>query len=662
MLTSLLALALATAPDSTAYVVLNHGRPAGDMHVVAAGDSVVVRYQYADRQRGPRVETRYHFDAAGRVVRGESRGLSAASVPAPVGERFEVAGGRVRWTARGDSGEAAAGPGSFYRLRTATPYDQALLARFLLSRPDGAARLLPVGEARGEVAEERVVATAEGPRRVRMVLVHGTGLSPSAVWIDERGELFASEAGWFITVREGGEGALPALREAEMAHRARRAEALARRLGGAAAGTLVVRNGDVFDAERGVVLPRTTVVVRDGRIAEVGPAASVRTPAGARVVDATGKTVIPGMWDMHTHLHFTHEESTPLMHLAAGVTTIRDLAADTDAGVSQRDRAAAGTILSPRVILAGFVEGPGAWAGPSDALAWTEADARALVARYDSLGYRQVKLYNLLHPDLVPAIAEETEARGMRLSGHVPRGISVETAVRLGFDEINHSAFLFSTFFPDSHFVPRMRAYSQVAAEVAPTFDVHAPEMTRLILFLRERGTVVDGTFNLWQDRLPLADGTDPVFGPTLAWFPEGMRRGMAPAPPPAPEEAARMRAGSAAYRALLRRLYDAGVTLVPGTDNAAGLSFHGELEIYERAGIPAPAVLQMATLVSARVMGEDADYGSVAVGKVADLVIVDGRPAERIRDLRRTETVVLGGRVLSSRELYRAAGLDPRW
>ena len=111
----------------------------------------------------------------------------------------------------------------------------------------------------------------------------------------------------------------------------------------------------------------------------------------------------------------------------------------------------------------------------------------------------------------------------------------------------------------------------------------------------------------------------------------------------------------------MLKRLFDAGVTLVPGTDNVAGLSYHGELEIYERAGIPAPNVLQIATIASARVMKQEKDYGSVAVGKVADLAIVAGRPAERITDLRKTETVIRAGRVYQSKALYETLGIRPR-
>ncbi|HUG36959.1 MAG TPA: amidohydrolase family protein, partial [Candidatus Limnocylindrales bacterium] len=613
------------AADSTVYPVLNHGRPAGEMVVSRDGATVTARYRHRDRNRGRRVETTYRLSPGGDVVGATARSFTIDGEPQGPEETFEVRADSVVWTRGDQRGAAPAGPGAFYRMQTGTPFDDARLARFLLSHPGGSADVLPGGSARVEVVADTVVATADGPERVRLAMTHGRGGSPGGVWIDGDGELFATDVAWFVTLRPGAEPALPALREIEVAYRDREAAELARRLQLPVGTALVIRGGDVFDADKGTVLPRATVVVEGDRIVAVGPDGEVAIPDGATVIDATGKSVLPGLWDMHSHFQLTSRTSASVAQLAAGLTTIRDLAADLDVAVTHRDMADAGTIVSPRVILGGFMEGPGAWAGPSEVLVRDEAEARAWVARYDSLGYRQIKLYNLVHPDLVPTIAEEAHARGMRLSGHVPRGMSVPAALRLGFDEIHHAAFLFSTFFPDSLYTPVMRPYSGVAAAVAPGFDVDGPEMTALIEDLRAHGTVVDGTFNIWMGAGVLEGSPGPA---------------------------------SEAYGQLLRRLWDAGVTLVPGTDNLMGTTYVTELRLYEHVGIPAPEVLRMATIVSARVMGDDGDYGSVAPGKVADLIVVDGRPWERIADLRFVEHVVRAGRLYRSADLYEAVGM----
>ena len=653
---------LAPAADSTHYIVLNHGRPAGEMHVVTGGDSVVVRFRYQDRQRGPRIETLYRTGANGKLVAIETRSVTPDGALGPVTQRVDFRGDSAISVASGDTTRLRADAASYFVLDNTSPYDDARLASYLLARPQHRSRLLPDGAGHAEVVADTTVTVGGQPRRVRLVFTDGLATSTDAVWLDDADRLFASGAGWFITVPREAVGLLPALREIERRLRAQQSAEVARRLTPPAPKTLVIRNGNVFDSERGVVKPRTTVVIQGDRITAVGPTDSVRAPAGATIIDATGKTVIPGLWDMHTHL-FLGAEEAGLMQLAAGITTVRDMASDIDDALSQRERARTGTMLSPRIVLAGFIEGPGFWAGPTPVLVRTEDEARAWVARYDSLGYKQIKLYNLVHPDLVPTIAREAHKRGMRLSGHIPRGLTIQSAVKLGFDEFQHSAFLFSTFYQDSLYVPTMRAYSSVSAIVAPTFDVNAPQVTELISFLRERGTVVDGTFNVWQDRShPLADGNDPIFGPTLSWMPPLMKRSMTAGPLDSPEAAARAEAASVNYRRMLKRLYDAGVTLIPGTDNVAGLSLHGELEVYERAGIPASAVLQIATIVPARVMKDDKDYGSIAPGKIADLAIVNGKPAEHVTDLRRTEKVVRAGRVYDSKALYEAAGLTPKF
>ena len=666
LLAALAALAFAhpSAADTTDYVILNHGREAGAMRVVADGDSVLVRFDYQDRQRGPHTETRYLFAANGAVRSVRTGGLATGVVASTVsGEQMERVGDVVRWRSEVDSGEVRAPVEAVYLLRSTNPYDIGVLARQLLRRPGGTAPALPAGTVRAEVAADTTLAVGGRPQRLRLILINDGLLGADGVWLDDRDAVVASTADWFLTVRRDAVDALPALRALESTHHARRSAALAARLTSPAPPAIVIRNGSVFDAERGVMLPGMTVVVKGDRIVGLGPAATTAIPAGAVVIDATGRSVIPGLWEMHLHLGGSSETAVGAIQLAAGITTARDLASDVDVAVSQRERAARGTLLSPRLVLAGFLEGPGFWAGPTAALVRTEAEARSWVSMYDSLGYRQIKLYNLVHPDLVPAIVAEAHRRGMRVSGHIPRGLTLQNAVNLGFDEVQHIAFLVSTFFQDSLYLPRMRAYSQVAAAVAPTFDVDAPRVDSLLAFLKAHHTVIDPTLGAFHSGTPLEDGSHPVLGPTGSWFGPAERRAMQrPTADPRSAASVAARGVDATYARLVKRMFEAGVPLVAGTDQAIGVTYHGELELYERAGIPAAAVLQIATINAARVMKEDSDYGSIAVGKVADLVIVNGRPAERIRDVRHVEVVVRAGRVYRPADLYAAVGVNPAW
>jgi hypothetical protein len=627
------ALLLAAAVDTTTYVVDNHGRTAGEMTVATRNDSLIVRWVYTDRNRGGRVETRYRLGRGGATVAGEQRAVLLDGSVGDATQRYEQSGDSVL-IRDGALAPRTVRPaaGAFIGLTGVTPWEQAALARHLLARPQRTATLMTGAVVRAELTADTTLAIGGARQRARLVMVYqGTMTNPNSVWLDERGELLATGAAWFITVRDGRQPLLPALRTIELRWRDARGVAIGKEARTTTTGAIAITNANLFDSETGTMRPGQTIIVRDDRIVAVGAAGTVTIPAGATTIDAAGKTVMPGMWDMHTHVQVASQSSFGLIQLTNGLTTVRDLASDVDVAVSIRDRERAGLLAAPRHILGGFIEGPLAWAGPTAAIARDEAEARAWVATYDSLGYKQIKLYNVLHPDIVPTIAAEAKRRGMLLSGHIPRGMSIEAALALGYDEIQHAAFFFSNFFPDSLYLPRMRAYSQVATAVAPSFDVFSPGMTKLLDAVKAKGAAVDGTFNLW------IGGGGAVVG--------------------AGGSTDQQRADSA-YLNLIRRLHAHGIQLIAGTDNSTGSTFRRELEMYERAGIPAAEVLQIATIGAARFMKDDRDYGSIAVGKVADIIIVGGRPAERISDLANIETVIRGGRLYKVSDLQAALGM----
>ena len=313
---------------------------------------------------------------------------------------------------------------------------------------------------------------------------------------------------------------------------------------------------------------------------------------------------------MHTHVF--RSASQRAHGAVAGITTVRDMASDIDVAVSHRERAGrhdAGPRSSSLVH-----RGPGPLGRSQAKPRPHRGRGRAWVAHYDSLGYKQIKLYNLVHPDLVPDVRRGgAQARHAAQRTHSARAHRAgRRAARLRRVPARRVSVL--DVLPGSLYVPTMRAYSVVATAVAPTFDVNAPQVTELIPFLRDRHTVGGRNVQRLAGSLPAAARWRPIRSSAgrSTRMPPLMKRGMAAGPADSPEAAARAEAGERELpsdaQAAVRRRRDADSR----NGNVPGLSLHGELEVYERAGIPAPAVLQIATIVPARVMKDDKDYGRI--------------------------------------------------
>jgi Amidohydrolase family len=268
-----------------------------------------------------------------------------------------------------------------------------------------------------------------------------------------------------------------------------------------------------------------------------------------------------------------------------------------------------------------------------------------------------------MKPELVPVIADRAHARGLRVSGHVPAFMSARQFVENGADEIQHINFIELNFlFPEVKETRNRDRFIKVA-ERAREFTPDKPEVRDFIGFLKQHHTVLDPTMVAFEG-LFCGDPTAPTPGlqDVIPRFPPQIRRGMLSGALEAPKdkEAAYREAFPAMLR-LLKALYDAGVTIVPGTDALPGYMLHHELELYVRAGIPAAEVLRMTTLTSATVMGVNKDRDVVAAGKLADMILVDGDPTKNIRDLGKITTVIKGGNVYDPAAIEKALGIAPR-
>lgn len=619
----LFAAACAHQPVTRKYTVVMAGHTAGAQVVTANSTKRTIDFEFNDRGRGPKIHTV----------------MTPASI-ANTGNDYLKAPVDESWT-RG------AEPGFFVSVY-GPPEELAALARALLAAPGHKLPLLPAGEATIVKLGERIA----GGKRLTAYDISGLGFTPTPVWLDDRGELFASASSWLSVIEEGNDAALPELIKAQDDwHAAAARELAAKLIHKPAGGGLVITHARVFDPVTRTVQPPATIVVRGNRIESVG---------GSDVpelehLDAAGRVVLPGLWDMHTHVG----DDDGALNIANGVTSVRDLGNDVDTVLDLRRKWDAGEAVGPRVVLAGIIDGPGPLAGPTKMLAGTEEEARARIDEYAAKGFEQIKIYSSIKPELVPFMTRYAHEKGLRVSGHVPAFMRAEDAVRAGFDELQHTNFLFLNFFDDVKDT-RTPARFTAVAERAATLDLASPAVRQFIDLLRERKIVVDPTLSIFEQMFTARRGVmAPGYAAIADRLPPQVRRGYLTGGLAVPDGMdQRYRDSFANMLRMVKTLYDAGVPIVAGTDAMAGFSLHRELELYVQAGIPAPEVLRIATLGAATVMHRDDRLGSIAPGKLADLVIVDGDPTANISDVRLVRTVVKDGAVLDAAAVGAAIGV----
>ncbi|MGI9037473.1 MAG: amidohydrolase family protein [Gemmatimonadota bacterium] len=647
----------AAGPDTIRYVEIVDGHAVGErlMWQEAPG---IWRYIYDTGRFSWTRSERLVLGARGLPVEMEISGEVSSGIA--WNERFKLEDGTARWFTPRERGEAAvSGPAYYTAINPA--HDTGVLARALLRQETRALPLLPEGEARLELLGETVAAAAGRSRVVRHFAIHGLDLMPQYVWLDQEGATFADE--W--SIRDGWEAAFPALRALMDEARARAMRRMAADLvPSARTRPLVIRNARLFDAETGRVYDGTTIIIDGERIAAVGPASAVPEPAGAEMIDAGGRMALPGLWDMHAHhsIPLGRLEVDAPLHLAAGVTTARDLGSRVESLVALRTAIDEGQAVGPRILAAGYIDGAEGEKGGIGILVANEAEARAAVDRYAELGFVQIKTYNELPADLVHVVIARAKQHGMRVSGHVPWAMTSSEAVRAGYDEFQHIQMTLSA-------LPRRGAEVITEGEtwetwyqVLATLTPDSEPIQEFISLLASQDVAIDATMAHF-----ISGGAPPDFmGDEVGRLPPPVERRMRhttwaypyvpidPLARPAWQQTVQNMFG------FLLAAHRAGVPILVGTDVWPGWGLHHEMELYVRAGMTTTDVLTLATLGAARVMGMDDELGSIEPGKLADLILVDGDPTTDIRDIRRVVTVIKDGRVYDPAAIYRALDVEP--
>jgi imidazolonepropionase-like amidohydrolase len=481
------------------------------------------------------------------------------------------------------------------------------------------------------------------------------------LWLDEQKQLFAvvtvdAEFDHFEAIRDGNEEVLPKLvavaGEDEMGALAD----MARKLPGRQTGKLALVGGTLVDGTGRAPISDAAVVIDGDRIVAAGAQAQVTIPKDATVINTSGKTILPGLWDMHAH--FEQVEWGPI-YLATGATTVRDCGNELEFITAVRDAIRDGKGLGPRLLLAGVVDGTGPAAigvqrvdNPEQAQYW--------VNRYHAAGFQQMKIYSSMKRENVAAVASDAHRVSMTVTGHVPESMNAYQAIDAGMDQINHIQYVVDLMIPESDKLPERPTRDQRMAAIS-AIDVNSPEAKKAINFLKDHGTVIDPTMALIEMFTASPSHPFTSFEPGAAKVaPQLSEQYVVPAGPPDPKDAIR-KAVLDKELAIIGALHQAGVPIVAGTDQAVpGHSLYREIELYVRAGFTPMEAIQAATIVPARIMGLDKQVGTVEAGKKADVIILDANPLERISNIRSVEKVITGGTLYDTAPLWESVGFKP--
>jgi hypothetical protein len=400
---------------------------------------------------------------------------------------------------------------------------------------------------------------------------------------------------------------------------------------------------NVLSMDREQILKDQTVVVRRDRIHEIGPSGSVGVPTGATVIDGVGKFLMPGLSDMHAH--FAHEGDL-LLFVANGVTTVRNLHGN-PIHLTWREQVRRGERLGPTIYTSGpILDGdppndPGFWSVPSPEM------ARKLVDMQIAAGYDCIKVMNLIRRDVYDAIMEEARRHGIPVVGHVPSDVGLRHVLESGQSSIEH----FDGYGMASArngvrlegLNDRYRGYFEGWDSVDEAKFI---DLARLTL---QAGTCICPTLSAFRRTLMLQeDPRHPLRAPEERFLsPFLIEKWKKWNPSSAVVEAAR-RVEPIRERAL-KRLYDAGVPVLLGTDCSmpyvvGGFSVIQELQYLVEIGLTPYQAIATGTSAAASFLGEAGEFGTVTVGRRADLLLVEADPLEDIGNVSKRTGVMIRG------------------
>jgi hypothetical protein len=574
-------------------------------------------------------------------------------------EDFSVDGaGVAHWKTAIDSGSAPFGKRR-YNTYGGTWLASEMDVEALVAAGDKGIDLLPTGHASITYDKSVKIGGPHGPKTVKLAFLRGYGFAPSPVWLDSDNHFFGN-AGVISLLPEGYEASGPKLKVLQDEATAAMVRGVAHQFLNSTNRTpTLIDHVLMFDSVAGQYLPDRAVLIADGKVAAVGASGSIKAPPGAVLIDGHGKTLTPGLWDSHQHVG---DDWNLLQNVATGMTNYRSPGTTIDEALSIYKRRAAGDLLAPDGKISVIIDRKDPLAAQGALTVSSAAEAIAAVDKIKAAGLWGVKFYTSMNPAWIAPAAAEAHKLGLHVHGHVPAGMRPLDAVRAGYDEVTHINFILMQAMPQdvvdkSNTAARLEGPARYGKDV----DLDAPAMKAFYAELAKRQTIIDPTLTVWEP-LMTSDGSaiSPEYAPFEKIAPPSVVRNWKIGGYPLSEGLTRedYRRSFAKMVQLVEKLHQAGVRIVAGTDGY-GLELVRELELYQQAGLSNVEALQTATIIPARMTGMDDRTGSIAPGKTADIILVDGDVSKNLANLRHVDTVFLDGYRLSGKALREASGLN---
>lgn len=640
--------------SQSSFTVMLNGNKVGYLKVNKQGQDTQVDYDYKSNGRGPAYQESLTLDSQGIPTHWKISGNTTFGNL--ITEQMDITAGQATWLDATGSGQASLDKSALYVPQNSSPYSAFVLATALLQTENLTMPALPAGQLSLKKLEELNIESASVTLSLSSYALSGVDLDPEYFILDAQQQLFAYITPRFIIIRQGFENNEAELRALSAKYSTERFEAIQAKYAHRYDGAVRIRNVRIFEPQKLSLSEPVSVVVKDGRIDHIA-LISEATQDYETDIDGAGGTLVPGLYDMHSH---TGDDDS-LMNVLAGITSVRDMGNSLGVLNELKEKIDTGILAGPRITRYGMIEGKSPSNNNNGILVENQEQALAAVNTYAENHFSGIKIYNSMQGQWVPAIAQRAKELGMRVSGHVPAFSNADQMILAGYDELTHinQIMLGWVLEPDEDTRTLLRL---TALDRLPALDLESAPVQHTLKLMVDNHVAHDPTLAIHEYLLLSRNGeTRAGVKDYIEHMPPAVQRSakvsMAKITSPEQDQAYRM-----AYQKIvttLKMMKERGILIVPGTDLGGAFNLHRELELYQELGYSPAELLKLGSYDMANYLGYT-DRGSIEAGNLADFFLVPGNPVEDFKAIKTISLVSRGGIFYYPSEVYPEFGITP--